>query len=65
MFITDDHRQSTLLFSSEDDSESEDTILPKRRKVIMPRINFDNLSDFSFKEKIRLRKSEFIFALES
>jgi hypothetical protein len=65
MFITDDRRQATLLFSSEDDSESEDTILPKRRKVIMPRINFDNLSDFSFKEKIRLRKSEFIFALES
>ncbi len=65
MFSTDDHRQATLLFSSEDDSEPEDTFLPKRRKVIRPRINFENLSDFSFKEKFRLRKSEFEFVLEA
>jgi hypothetical protein len=46
---------SNLVFSSSDDSDSEE---PKRRKIYRPRINYSELSDFVFKEKFRLNTEE-------
>jgi len=45
-------------------SDSEDEREPKRPKIYQIRINFEVISDFEFKEKFRLRRSEFQFLLE-
>jgi hypothetical protein len=50
-----------LLFSSSDDSDSEQ---PKVKKVYRERINFRNLTDFCFKEKFRLSTEEIEYVLE-
>jgi len=52
----------SLYFSSDEDSIVQ--VRLKRKKVFRQRINYNQLQDFTFKEKFRLRKSEVEFVLE-